>query len=42
MEKILSKMDKKMVDSQGVKNRREDRRFYIVDDIETLAIFFLT
>lgn len=42
MEKILSKMDKKMVDSQGVKNRREDRRFYILDDIETLAIFFLT
>lgn len=40
MEKILSKM-LKMVDSQGVKNRMEEKRFYIVDDIETFACFFL-
>lgn len=38
MKKILSKR-LKMIDSQGMKNRKEDERFYIADDIATFTCF---
>lgn len=40
MKKILSKR-LKMIDSQGMKSRKENERFCIADDIATFTCFFL-